>query len=76
MSDATLRFPIKIDGVGARLFSVTMLGLICGLIEGSTSRWAALPLVLAYFAAVKGFAYVMSLFFELQLGMIALFAPC
>ncbi|MEO7125546.1 MAG: MFS transporter [Nakamurella sp.] len=102
-----------IDGVGAGVLSVTMLGFIFGFIDGSTSGWTALPIVslivgaiglvafwmrqrtsknpliiptlltnrgftaglllgLAYFAAVNGFAYVISLFFQLQLGMSAL----
>lgn len=100
----------SIDGLGAGLLGLTMLGLIYGLIQGSTDGWdlvpilslvvgvigfvffclrqrtAANPLILpsllrnrgftsglilglAYFAAVNGFAYVVSLFFQLQLGL-------
>jgi EmrB/QacA subfamily drug resistance transporter len=102
-----------IDGVGAGLLGLSMLGLIYGLIEGSTGGWTTSPIVsvmvgavafglfairqrmaasplivpsllanrgftsglllgLAYFAAVNGFAYVLSLFFQLQLQMTAL----
>jgi EmrB/QacA subfamily drug resistance transporter len=102
-----------IDGVGAGLLGLTMLGLIYGLIEGSTSGWTAIPFVslavgaiafvlfcirqrtesnplilpsllrnrgftsglvlgLAYFAAVNGFSYVVSLFFQLDLRMTSL----
>jgi len=90
-----------------------MLGLIYGLIEGSTSGWTAIPVMslivgagafglfcvrqrtaenpliipslltnrgftsglllgLIYFAAVNGFAYVLSLFFQLQLHLTSL----
>ena len=100
----------QIDGVGAGLLGLTMLGLIYGLIEGSTAGWTAVPILslvigtvgfvlfcirqrtasnplilpsllknrgftsglllgLGYFAAVNGFAYVVSLFFQLQLHL-------
>ncbi|MCX7522124.1 MFS transporter [Microbacterium sp. STN6] len=102
-----------VDGVGAGLLGLTMLGLIYGLIEGSDSGWGTLaitslavgvtaflgfclrqrrarnPLILpsllgnrgftsglilglGYFAAVNGFAYVISLFFQLSLGLTSL----
>jgi EmrB/QacA subfamily drug resistance transporter len=102
--------PVPIDGLGAGLLGVSMLGLIYGLIDGSTSGWTVRPagclaaglvflaafgvrqvkardplvnpsllrnrgftsgllLGLAYFAAVNGFAYVISLFFQLGLGL-------
>jgi EmrB/QacA subfamily drug resistance transporter len=100
----------RIDGLGAGLLGLTMLGLIYGLIQGSTDGWTVVPILsvlvgiigfvlfcfrqksaanplilpsllrnrgftsglilgLAYFAAVNGFAYVVSLFFQLQLGL-------
>ncbi len=100
----------QIDGIGAGLLGLSMLGFIYGLIEGSTNGWSAIPILmlavgtisfvlfgirqrtasnpliipsllnnrgftsglvlgLAYFTAVNGFAYVISLFFQLQLGM-------
>ncbi len=100
----------RIDGLGAGLLALTMLGLIYGLIQGSTDGWTSVPILslavgvigfvlfclrqksaanplilpsllrnrgftsglilgLAYFAAVNGFAYVVSLFFQLQLGL-------
>ncbi len=103
----------EIDGVGAGLLGLSMLGLIYGLIEGSTSGWTAIPVMslivgagafglfcvrqrtaenpliipslltnrgftsglllgLIYFAAVNGFAYVLSLFFQLQLHLTSL----
>lgn len=102
-----------IDGIGAGLLGVGMLGAIFGLIEGSTDGWHTLPLAaialgvagfvafairqrmarnplilpsllanrgftfglllgLAYFAAVNGFSYVVSLYFQLQLGLSSL----
>jgi EmrB/QacA subfamily drug resistance transporter len=107
--DEDLR-PVPIDGLGAGLLAVSMLGLIYGLIDGSTTGWTAGPagclvvgavflaafgirqlkardplvhpallrnrgftagllLGLGYFAAVNGFAYVISLFFQLGLGL-------
>ena len=107
--DEDLR-PVAIDGLGAGLLGVSMLGLIYGLIDGSTAGWTAGPagclvvgavflvafgirqlkardpliqpallrnrgftsgllLGLGYFAAVNGFAYVISLFFQLGLGL-------
>ena len=103
---------VVIDGLGAGLLGASMLGLIYGLIEGSTDGWTAFPigclaagvvllgafwarqrtaadplilpsllanrgftagmlLGLAFFAAVNGLAYVMSLFFQTGLGMTA-----
>lgn len=103
----------QIDGIGAGLLGLGMLGLIYGLIQGSTDGWTSAPLVsiavgvigfvgfalrqrlaknplilpglfknrgftsglilgLAYFAAVNGFAYVISLFFQLDLGLTSL----
>jgi hypothetical protein len=35
--------PAAIDGLGAGLLGVSMLGLIYGLIGGSTSGWTAAP---------------------------------
>jgi EmrB/QacA subfamily drug resistance transporter len=102
--------PVSVDGLGAGLLGLSMLGLIYGLIDGSTSGWTAWPaaslaggavflvlfgvrqvkaripliepsllrnrgftagllLGLGYFAAVNGFAYVISLFFQLGLGL-------
>jgi len=107
--DEDLR-PVSVDGLGAGLLGLSMLGLIYGLIDGSTSGWTAGPVVslaggavflvlfgirqvkarspliepsllhnrgftaglllgLGYFAAVNGFAYVISLFFQLGLGL-------
>ncbi|GLY76047.1 MFS transporter [Actinoallomurus iriomotensis] len=48
-----------VDGWGSGLLAVTMLGLLYGLIEGSTNGWSALPIVsivvgVLFFAA---FAY-------------------
>ena len=104
---------VKIDGLGAGLIGLSMLGLIYGLIEGSTSGWGAVPisclvvgaiafvlfavrqrlaanplilpsllanrgftsgllLGLAFFAAVNGFTFVVSLFFQLDLGLSAM----
>ena len=98
-----------IDGIGAGLLGAAMLGMIYGLIDGSTDGWttvpvaflvggavlfggfairqrlAANPLVLpsllgnrgftaglllglAFFAAVNGLAYVISLFLQTALG--------
>lgn len=100
----------QIDGIGAGLLGLSMLGLIYGLIQGSTDGWTTIPILclvigvlalvlfgirqktatnplivpsllanrgftsglllgLAYFAAVNGFAYVVSLFFQLFLGL-------
>jgi EmrB/QacA subfamily drug resistance transporter len=47
---------VRIDGAGSVLLAGTMLGLLFGLIEGSTSGWTALPIAamaagLACFAA-------------------------
>jgi EmrB/QacA subfamily drug resistance transporter len=104
--------PVFIDGIGAGLLGASMLGLIYGLIEGSTDGWTAVPigclaagvallaafgvrqrtaadplilpsllanrgftvgmlLGLAFFAAVNGLAYVISLFFQTGLGLSA-----
>lgn len=104
------RRPVAIDVTGAVLLGAAMLGLIYGLIEGSTDGWKAAPVAsivggmlvlgafaarqrraanplvlpsllanrgftsglllgLAYFAAVNGFAYVVSLFFQLSLHL-------
>jgi MFS family permease len=101
---------VVIDGLGAGLLGVNMLGLMYGLIEGSTAGWTLAPnlsvlagailfgrfcvrqgsesnpliipsllknrgftsgllLGFAYFAAVSGFAYVISLFFQTGLGL-------
>ena len=101
---------VPIDGLGAGLLGASMLGLIYGLIEGSTAGWTALPILclaagaallagfgvrqrlaadplilpsllanrgftaglllgLAFFAAVNGLAYVISLFFQTALGL-------
>ncbi|HEX4290111.1 MAG TPA: MFS transporter [Trebonia sp.] len=103
---------VFIDSLGAGLLGASMLGLVYGLIEGSTDGWTALPigclaagaallaafgvrqrtaadplilpsllanrgftagmlLGLAFFAAVNGLAYVISLFFQTGLGMSA-----
>jgi len=100
----------RIDALGSGLLGATMLALIFGLIQGSTSGWTAFPVVslvagavlfgafalrqwraanplitpsllknrgftgglflgLALFAAVSGFAYVISLFFQLILRL-------
>jgi EmrB/QacA subfamily drug resistance transporter len=99
-----------IDGLGAGLLGASMLGVMYGLIEGSTSGWTLTPILsmaagavlfggfclrqrfeadplivpsllknrgftsglllgFAYFAAVNGFAYVTSLFFQTALGL-------
>jgi len=101
---------IPIDRLGSSLLGVSMLGLMYGLIEGSTSGWTAVPILslaagvtafggfcvrqrraanplilpslltnrgftsglllgLAFFAAVNGLAYVVSLFFQTGLGL-------
>jgi hypothetical protein len=111
----TERSDVRIDGVGAGLLGLSMLGLIYGLIDGSTSGWSAGPIVclsvgvaafvcfairqrtaanplvlpsllknrgftfglllgLGYFAAVNGFSYIVSLFFQLDLGLSAMHA--
>jgi hypothetical protein len=95
------------------LLGLTMLGLIYGLIDGSSSGWTTIPILclaagalafvlfalrqrfaanplilpslltnrgftsvlllgLAYFAAVDRFSYVVSLFFQLNLGLTAM----
>jgi len=36
---------VVLDGLGAGLLAVTMVGLLFGLIEGSSSGWTALPFV-------------------------------
>ena len=100
--------PTPLDGLGAGLLGCAMLGLIYGLITGSTDGWTALPLVslalgalsfiafahrqraaanplllpsllrnkgftsgmllgLAFFAAVGGLSYVISLFLQTAL---------
>ena len=100
---------VVIDGLGAGLLGGSMLGMMYGLIEGSTAGWTPIPvfalvfgaalfggfcfrqlteanpliipsllrnrgftagllLGFAYFAAVSGFAYVVSLFFQTALG--------
>ena len=100
---------VAIDGLGSGLLAATMLGLMYGLIEGSTAGWTAAPILsliagavafgafcvrqrvaaaplilpslltnkgftsglllgLAFFAAVNGLAYVVSLFFQTALG--------
>jgi EmrB/QacA subfamily drug resistance transporter len=101
---------VPIDGLGAGLLGASMLGLMYGLIEGSTAGWTQAPILsmatgavlfggfclrqrleaepliipsllknrgftsglllgFAYFAAVNGFAYVTSLFFQTALGL-------
>lgn len=101
---------VRVDGLGAGLLGASMLGLMYGLIQGSSDGWAATPVLslilgavafagfavrqrratdplilpsllanrgftsgmllgLAYFAAVNGFAYVVSLFFQTALGL-------
>ncbi len=101
---------VVIDGPGAGLLGASMLGLIYGLIEGSTVGWTVVPIVslvagaalfggfcirqctesnpliipsllknrgftsglllgFAYFAAVSGFGYVISLFLQTGLGL-------
>jgi EmrB/QacA subfamily drug resistance transporter len=101
---------IPIDGLGAGLLGASMLGLMYGLIEGSSDGWTHLPILcmitgaiffggfcirqrletnplirpsllknkgftsglllgLAFFAAVSGLGYVISLFFQTALGM-------
>jgi EmrB/QacA subfamily drug resistance transporter len=101
---------VSIDGLGAGLLGASMLGLMYGLIEGSTAGWTLSPILslaagavlfggfclrqcleadplimpsllknrgftsglvlgFAYFAAVSGFAYVTSLFFQTALGL-------
>jgi EmrB/QacA subfamily drug resistance transporter len=103
---------VTIDGLGAGLLGASMLGLIYGLIDGSTDGWTAVPIAslvagaaifaafavrqrtaaeplilpsllrnrgftsglllgLAFVAAVNGLAYVISLFFQLALGLSA-----
>ena len=103
---------VPIDGLGSGLLGASMLGLIYGLIEGSTEGWTALPVLclaagaaafagfgvrqrmaadplilpslltnrgftaglllgLAFFAAVNGLAYVISLLFQTALGLTA-----
>ena len=101
---------VPIDAIGAGLLGASMLGLVYGLIQGSTDGWASVPILsliagvalfggfcmrqrlaanplilpslltnrgftaglvlgLAFFAAVSGFAYVVSLFFQTALGL-------
>ena len=101
---------VPIDGLGAGLLGATMVGLLYGLIDGSTAGWTALPILslvggavlfvgfgvrqrlaadplilpslltnrgftaglllgVAFFAAVNGLAYVVSLFFQTALGL-------
>ncbi|MGP0107816.1 MAG: MFS transporter [Acidimicrobiales bacterium] len=101
---------VVIDGLGAGLLGASMLGLMYGLIQGSTAGWTLAPILsmmigaalsagfclrqytetnpliipsllknrgftsglllgFAYFAAVNGFAYVISLFFQTALGL-------
>ena len=103
---------VPIDGPGSGLLAASMLGLIYGLIQGSTDGWTVAPILslvagavafggfcvrqrlataplilpsllanrgftsglllgLAFFAAVNGLGYVLSLFFQTALG----FAP-
>ncbi len=100
----------SIDAIGASLLGAAMLGLIFGLIQGSTDGWTTVPILsvgggvllfgafglrqaratnplitpslfknrgftaglllgLAFFAAVGGLAYVVSLFFQLVLHL-------
>ena len=100
---------VTVDGPGAVLLGGGMVGLMYGLIEGSTAGWTAVPVLclaagaalflgfglrqrtaaeplilpsllanrgftsglllgLAFFAAVNGLAYVISLFFQTALG--------
>lgn len=106
------RRPVVIDVSGAVLLGAGMLGLIFGLIEGSTDGWTTIPVAslivggaamlgfgarqhraanplilpsllsnrgftsgllvgLGYFAAINGFAYVISLYFQLSLHLSA-----
>lgn len=101
---------VRLDIIGSVLLGATMLGLIFGLIQGSTAGWTTFPIVsilagvimfiafafrqryasnpliqpsilankgftsglllgLAYFAAVNGLAYVISLFFQMVLHL-------
>ena len=101
---------VVIDGLGAGLLGACMLGMLYGLIQGSTAGWTPAPILslvagvalfggfclrqvseenpliipsllknrgftaglllgFAYFAAVNGFAYVVSLFFQTALGL-------
>jgi len=100
---------VPIDGLGSGLLAASMLGMMFGLIEGSTDGWTTVPILslvvgvaafgafcvrqrlaaaplilpslltnkgftsglllgLAFFAAVNGLAYVVSLFFQTALG--------
>ncbi|MDM4761987.1 MFS transporter [Galbitalea sp. SE-J8] len=104
---------VRIDGLGAGLLGLSMLGLIYGLIDGSTSGWTTIPILslsagavafvlfairqrtaanplilpsllanrgftsglllgLVFFAAVNGFTFVVSLFFQLTLRLTAM----
>ncbi len=101
---------VSIDGLGSALLAVGMLGVLFGLIQGSTNGWTAVPVIclglgvagfigfalrqrlatnplivpalfhnrgftsglligLGYFAVVNGFAYVVSLYFQMHLGL-------
>jgi MFS family permease len=42
----------RIDGLGAGLLGLTMLGLIYGLIQGSTDGWTVVPILSMVFGAV------------------------
>ena len=46
---------VVLDGLGAGLLAVTMVGLLFGLIEGSSSGWTALPFV-SFAVGLLGFA--------------------
>ncbi len=102
---------VSIDGLGAGLLAASMLGIIYGLIEGSTAGWTIVPILsiiagvmflvgfairqrvatrplilpsllgnrgfsvgmllgLFFFAAISGFTYVVSLFYQTALGLL------
>ena len=53
--DQEQEFHVPIDGLGAGLLGAAMLGLIYGLIDGSTDGWTAVP-VASLIAGVALFA--------------------
>ena len=64
---------MSIDAVGSALLVACMLGLLSGLIQGSTDGWTAAPAVAlaagaVFFAAVAGLLYAVSLFLQRGAG--------
>ena len=64
---------VSIDALGSALLAACMLGLLFGLIQGSTDGWTAVPVAALaagaiFFATVAGLLYAVSLFLQRGAG--------